>query len=661
MSHYTKTTNGALAIPSNQVNSLINVWMIMGGTYEHNIINYITVAFYDVINQPDKLIDLLTMILRLRDFRNGGHGRRLESYIALLTILPLINDNNITKIMLELYACHYGSWNDLKKIIKILLNSNKYSPDFINLTVDIIYKMWANVIKSNIMTCETAGAWKYFPNENDSNIEIRIAIAKLLFPTITQDLIFNGKEVNDTTCLKNKWHRLLKSIRINLRPNRNKIQMVEFKLCSNNADKINPSQVPGLARKFLGRALENLASLKSKQGNVQRTDNPKRIICAENFVNHAKTAIEARYQHKQKIDALQVQLNNNELSSKEKNEIINQIEIAETEFEKNALKVHGGNTVYIHDLIKQYNYTLKKNEMIEAQYCSILATMKILKEYNVLVVPDTSGSMNGLPSFVAQGLTSIFAASLPLPLRHKCIAFSSYPKVFDLSNINDGNPSLIDYIKYFKDNQIIENTNIKSTIDLIYKMMQGQSFKLDMILFITDTQFDHITTDSSFTAGEYCKEKLPDTLIGFWNVNGQYLDSLPAQPSENGIVMISGFNPKMIESIIDTVKNVSQMKIEEIQDIYIQLEEAKQHEIEAQQYEIELNTNKLIADFCASKFSFPLKKKLSNINCGIFSQYNFVETDININSDINIKSDVKSTETFVELVVEPDDSDDENN
>ena len=35
-------------------------------------------------------------------------------------------------------------------------------------------------------------------------------------------------------------------------------------------------------------------------------------------------------------------------------------ERAETEFEKNALKVHGGNTVYIHDLIKQYNYTLKK-------------------------------------------------------------------------------------------------------------------------------------------------------------------------------------------------------------------------------------------------------------------------------------------------------------
>ena len=53
--------------------------------------------------------------------------------------------------------------------------------------------------------------------------------------------------------------------------------------------------------------------------------------------------------------------------------------------------------------------------------------------------------------------------------------------------------------------------------------------------------------------------KLPDTLIGFWNVNAKYMDALPAEPSENGIVMISGYNPKMLETIMDTVKAASQV------------------------------------------------------------------------------------------------------
>ena len=58
--------------------------------------------------------------------------------------------------------------------------------------------------------------------------------------------------------------------------------------------------------------------------------------------------------------------------------------------------------------------------------------------------------------------------------------------------------------------------------------MENVTDKLDMILIITDAQFDEMITDQiSFTAGEYCKKKLPGTLFCFWNVNGEYIDKLP--------------------------------------------------------------------------------------------------------------------------------------
>ena len=190
--------------------------------------------------------------------------------------------------------------------------------------------------------------------------------------------------------------------------------------------------------------------------------------------------------------------------------------------------------------------------------------MTILSNYNVLVVPDTSASMespNNLPKAVAIGLSALFASSLPLELRHKCIAFSDRPKIFDLTTINGGNPTLLDYIKYFEKNSIVSNTNIQSTIDLVAGMVGRTSCKIDLILFISDCQFDRMATNSRFSAGEYCKSKLPNTQIGFWNVNGTYIDTMPAEPSESGVVMLSGFNQKMIVNLMDTINVANQIHI----------------------------------------------------------------------------------------------------
>lgn len=644
MSKLIKTINGALAVNSDLVSTWVGIWFVMANTPTDKIVSLTTKAINENLDKPEQLARLLVLVARLRDIRNGGQGRRSESMIALMTALPLINDTRVIEVMLDLWATHYGRWDDLNDIRIGLENMNfsLVSTEMKTFILDFIYQKWADTIKSNVFSKETIGAWKYFPKEKN-DCAARVKIGCLLYPTITKDTIFQGLDVTDKSPFQWKWHRVLKSVRFLLKTNRMKIQMVESFLCSDNADKINPAKVPGIARKFLSRALENKASLKSKKGDVERTSNPKRVKCAENFRVHAQHVVDARLAHQRKMDELSNQLASSNLSDEAKALLRTQIDEETKKFEETAPKVHGGDTVFVHDLVRQYlkEGCHKVNPMIEAQFGAIVDGMKLLAEVNILVVPDTSGSMtsfNGVPRDVATGLSAIFASSLPKALRHKCISFSSRPSVFDLSKINGGNPTLFDYIKYFDTHSIIENTNIKSTIDLISQLMADQDFKLDMILFITDTQFDGITTDRSFTAGEYCKQKLPGTLVGFWNVNGVYTETLPAEPSENGVIMVSGFNAKMLESILDTVKAASEISFE---DLNVQREAARrafeenrmhemlrlQEEQRRAEQERQLNTYQMMLDFCEGKFSYPIRQKLSAVDSGIFAEYNFVEPD----------------------------------
>jgi hypothetical protein len=646
MSQLTKTTNGALAVNSDSVSTWLGIWLLMAGTGKERIASLITKAINENLDKPEQLARLLVLVARLRDIRNGGQGRRSESMTALMTALPLINDTRVIEVMLDLWATHYGRWNDLNDI-RCGLEKNEFSlvsTEMKTFILDFIYQKWADTIKSNVFSKETIGAWKYFPKEKN-DCAARVEIGKLLFPNITQDTVWHGLEVTDRSPLQWKWHRLLKSVRFLLKTNRMKIQMVESFLCSDNADKINPERVPGVARKNLGRALTNVASLRSKKGENQRTDNPKRIKCAENFNLHAIQVMEARQAHQLKMDELRNQLASSNLSDESKALIRTQIEEETKNYEETAPKVHGGDTVYVHELVKQYldNGCRAVDPMIEAQFCAILDKIKLLAEKNVLVVIDTSGSMHVknsnsdvAPRDVAIGLAAIFSSLLPPALRHRCIAFSNRPTVFDLSRMNGGNPRLFDYINYFKANEIVANTDIKSTIDLISQLMRNQDFKLDMFLLITDTQFDEITTDRRFTAGEYCKQKLPGTLGGFWNVNGVYTETLPAEPSENGIIMVSGFNAKMLDSIFDTVNAASEISFE---DLKVQREAARkafeenraqemlrlQEEERRAEEERQLNTYQMILDFCDGEFSYLIRRKLSALVSGIFAEYIFDE------------------------------------
>jgi hypothetical protein len=626
----TKTTNDCVAYSSEEMSEWVTLWLVMGGTPMKKIQDIVSSLVKKYKDDKSSMCKLLVLIMRLRDIRNGGHGRRLESRIALLSALSELDNDKITTVMLKLYASYFGRWDDLNDIIKDLSNG-RYSQEFKEKTLNYIYKLWADTVMSGTTSTETIGAYKWFPKERNNELRSRIEIGKLMFPTITEDTIYLKKELTERSPLEYKWHRLLKSVRIKLSEPREKLDMVECKLCSDNADEIDPGKVPGVARKMLGRAFENKISLrdieykkKSRRGRLygidkdeKRSYNQNRIQCADNFQKHAKKVVKDREEYQNKLDLLESQLSSSQ-TEKEREKALKAIEKVNTDYSKSAPKIHGGSTVYVHELVLQYlkEGTSRPNTMIEAQFTSLLDSMSNLDNYNVLLVPDTSASMGepkNLPKAVAIGLSALFASLLPKALRHKCIAFSDRPYIFDLSSINGGNPKLVDYINYFEKHSIVSNTNIQSTIDLISGLVNRNSCKLDLILFISDCQFDRMTTAPRFSAGEYCKSKIPGTQIAFWNVNGIYLDSLPAEPSETGVVMLSGFNQKMLLSLMDTINVASQIDVTELkkhkEDAKRLFEETKLERQRQEEEEKLLNTYQMIFEYTEGENPVSVKVK----------------------------------------------------
>jgi flagellar biosynthesis GTPase FlhF len=695
----TKTTNGNLAVSDLERSNVLAIWKIMAGTPEERIASVFINAFGAVLQMPesdkivkfgcendandekeskdeikipvclaeskltetqykrDKLVRLLALVLRIVDHRNGGQGRRLESRAALLAALTTINDSKITRAMLTLYADHYGRYKNLEDIYSLLSSKTLSSlqqtyPEitqaFIDNTKSIIDEIWIEAIKS-----KNLHAAKWIPTEN-KDIDRAVTLARLLFPELKESKTCKGKPVTEKSSLNHKWHFLLSKFRTEvLKPLRSQIPMIERALCAGKADLIEPSKVPGVALLRSKRALENLASLRSKKGDMKRSDDPDRVQCALNFKKHAAEVLQAANKHREEMDALRLKKMEAK-TEEEKHQIEKEIEEAEEKFEQEAPKVHG-TSVFIHNLVQQlWKEGFKHNDIIEAQFENMKSSMKSLQKMKVLYVLDTSGSMtteihsggNGYytPIQVGTGLVALCASTAPVVWRHKFITFSRSPKVMNLSHLYDGKPRLIDYMTYIRQNEIIGNTNVQSTIDLIAGMsanLQDDDL-LDIVIFLTDGQFDQmaIRQHNNVTAGDYFKIKFQEInkkapLACFWNLNGTVTNS-PAEPSEQGIVMMSGFNSSMLESFGETILAASQVSMEEIlaqrkaaklafeESVRVRMEEEEKR-MKEEELKRDLNTFQVALDFVDGKFSNGLREKLSKIDDGIFKGYEYKE------------------------------------
>jgi hypothetical protein len=516
------------------------------------------------------------------------------------------------------------------------------SPSFIESTRKIIEKLFITQIKKELNGGELTMCSKYFPDE-EKDIETALSYAKILFPHIGEDTVCRERIVNENSPLSCRYHRLFKTLRITLGPLRNQIPMIERAFCADLADRIDPSKIPGVALQRSRRALQNIASLGDNKGDVQRSENPRRIKCAENLANHVLAVQKAFTKNREELDELKQKLLES-TSEEEKQQLSAQIARVEEDFKENAPKVHGGNTVSINDLVKQYNRLENRDPTIEAQFMAMLGSLPSLTKMNILIVLDTSGSMSSgshgvSPIEIAIGLTAMCASNAPKATRHKFISFSSRPTIMDVSQENNGNPQLWDYINFVRRHNIVSNTNIQATINLIARLSSSLPLEesFDMILFFSDMQFDSMADlpNPQFKTGDYIKQEFgrigrKAPLVAFWNLNATYTDC-PAEPSDDGVVMISGYSHTMLESFADTVIAASQANLEEIKAqkalALAAFEEKRQLERLRAQEEKDLNTFQLMLDFCEGEFSYPLRKEISKISSGIFESYSFEEPE----------------------------------
>ena len=169
-----------------------------------------------------------------------------------------------------------------------------------------------------------------------------------------------------------------------------------------------------------------------------------------------------------------------------------------------------------------------------------------------LVIADTSGSMHGLPLYVAVSLAIYFAERNLGPFKDVFMTFSQNPCFHRLVGNN-----LLEKYKNLDDGGWDCNTNLQAAFDLILRTaVSGHVPQKDMpsILFIvSDMQFDIASSSNDKTNFEVMKEKferagykLPKVI--WWQVDSRQ-DNVPIKFSDAGVALVSGSHPSILKKI----------------------------------------------------------------------------------------------------------------
>ena len=176
---------------------------------------------------------------------------------------------------------------------------------------------------------------------------------------------------------------------------------------------------------------------------------------------------------------------------------------------------------------------------------------KIEFNKNVLVVADTSGSMQGTPFetaislaiYISQNNKSEQWRNRFMIFSNDCIEYS-YDKDAEFTDIIDEIPLIVD------------NTNI----DRVFKKILNDSLEkklpqLDEVIIISDMEFDMVRNKNDMSnfkhwKSEFAKYNYELPKIIFWNV-ARNVGSFPVTKLDYGTCLVSGYSKNILKSIID--------------------------------------------------------------------------------------------------------------
>lgn len=185
---------------------------------------------------------------------------------------------------------------------------------------------------------------------------------------------------------------------------------------------------------------------------------------------------------------------------------------------------------------------------VEAQWNNLPNYMEGSTE-RILPICDVSGSMMGLPMDVSVSLGIYISERNEGIFKDAFLTFSETPEMQYLKG------SLVQRMRQLSSASWGMSTNLQASFRLILDSAVRESIRPDemptKVLIISDMEFNEAGryTNLDVIKAEYIRWGYEMPEIIFWNVNGRIGNS-PAQVSDKGIGLVSGFSPSILKSIL---------------------------------------------------------------------------------------------------------------
>lgn len=213
--------------------------------------------------------------------------------------------------------------------------------------------------------------------------------------------------------------------------------------------------------------------------------------------------------------------------------------------------MHAG-AVFPHDVAKA---ALTNDAAATAQWSQL---PRPAVQGKALVLCDVSGSMTSTrisgsttPLDVAISLSLLLAESLPEPFRNRVLTFTDVPHFHEVR----GETLLARYQSLLSADWGM-TTNIQAAFDAVLaqaKKAESGFAMPEALIVLSDMEFN-VADRKGLTNHEAMKRKFEaagirmPTLV-YWNLNGR-AGNLPAKGQDAGVVLVSGFSPKIVETIL---------------------------------------------------------------------------------------------------------------
>lgn len=219
------------------------------------------------------------------------------------------------------------------------------------------------------------------------------------------------------------------------------------------------------------------------------------------------------------------------------------------------------NQLYPHQLISEIRAKGFADEVVEAQWNVIVQDVKNLGVLSdCIAVVDTSSSMNSpnyLPMDVAVAMGMLISDVTTGPFHGHLLTFNTTPA---FAVIPEG--SMYERFSAVSRMSWGGSTNLEGVFRLVLDKCVENKLTPEMVpkrmFIISDMQFNTATDHcgTSVTNMEKIESLYRDSgyvrpQIVFWNVNGS-TDDFPCTTDSNGTVMISGFSPVILKSVMNS-------------------------------------------------------------------------------------------------------------